>query len=293
MQGMDKGGSPEGNSKSASEIDRNRPETLPKRDIATLLAIMAALRTPVTGCPWDLEQDFATIAPYTLEEAYEVADAIERGDMGDLCEELGDLLLQVVYHSQMAAEDGAFTFEDVVEAINTKMIRRHPHVFGDEAARSAGVAKGFWERIKAEERKGTDKEHMRHLDGIPLALPALTRALKLQKRAAKVGFDWADISHVLDKVVEEAKELAEARETMPKDRQAEEFGDLMFVMVNLGRHLGLDAEDALRHANTKFTRRFNYVEETLEVRGRSLEEATLEQMDAIWDEIRARDKRTG
>lgn len=290
---MDKGGSPEGNAKGAGEIDRNRPETLPKRDIATLLAIMAALRTPVTGCPWDLEQDFATIAPYTLEEAYEVADAIERGDMGDLCEELGDLLLQVVYHSQMAAENNAFTFEDVVEAINTKMIRRHPHVFGDDAARSAGVAKGFWERIKAEERKGTDKEHKRHLDGIPLALPALTRALKLQKRAAKVGFDWPDISHVLDKVVEEAKELAEARETMPRDRQAEEFGDLMFVMVNLGRHLGLDAEDALRHANAKFTRRFNYVEKTLEVRGSSLDEATLEQMDAVWDEIRARDKETG
>jgi ATP diphosphatase len=193
----------------------------------------------------------------------------------------------------MAAEDGAFTFEDVVEAINTKMIRRHPHVFGDEAARSAGAAKGFWERIKAEERKGTDKEHERHLDGIPLALPALTRALKLQKRAAKVGFDWPDISHVLDKVVEEAKELAEARETMPRDRQAEEFGDLMFVMVNLGRHLGLDAEDALRHANAKFTRRFNYVEKTLEVRGTSLDEATLEQMDAVWDEIRARDKETG
>jgi ATP diphosphatase len=166
-------------------------------------------------------------------------------------------------------------------------------VFGDEAARSAGVAKGFWERIKAEERKGTDKEHKRHLDGIPLALPALTRALKLQKRAAKVGFDWPDISHVLDKVVEEAKELAEARETMPRDRQAEEFGDLMFVMVNLGRHLGLDAEDALRHANKKFTRRFNYVEETLEVRGSSLDEATLEQMDAVWDEIRARDKEAG
>jgi ATP diphosphatase len=290
---MDKGGSPEGNAETTGEIDRKRPETLPKRDIATLLAIMAALRTPVTGCPWDLEQDFATIAPYTLEEAYEVADAIERGDMGDLCEELGDLLLQVVYHAQMAAEVDAFTFDDVVEAINTKMIRRHPHVFGDDAARSAGAAKGFWERIKAEERKRTEKEHNRHLDGIPHALPALTRALKLQKRAAKVGFDWPDISHVLDKVVEEARELAEARETLAKERQAEEFGDLLFVMVNLGRHLGLDAEDALRHANSKFTRRFSCLEEILEARGSSLDEATLEQMDAIWDEIRARDKDTG
>lgn len=269
------------------------PTQMPKRDITTLLAIMAALRTPDTGCPWDLEQDFASIIPYTIEEAYEVTDAIERGDMGDLCEELGDLLLQAVYHAQMASESGDFNFDDVVEAINTKMIRRHPHVFGDEAARSAGAAKGFWERIKTEERKGTDKEHIRHLDGIPHALPALTRALKLQKRAAKVGFDWPDISHVLDKVVEEAKELAEAQTSMPHDRQAEEFGDLLFVMVNLGRHLGLDAEDALRHANAKFTRRFNYVEEQLEARGSSLGEATLEQMDAIWDEIRARDKQTG
>ena len=266
---------------------------MPKSDIATLLAIMAALRTPVTGCPWDLEQDFASIVPYTIEEAYEVANAIERGDMGDLCEELGDLLLQVVYHAQMASESGDFSFDDVVEAINTKMIRRHPHVFGDEAARSAGAAKGFGERIKAEERKGTDKEHVRHLDGIPHALPALTRALKLQKRAAKVGFDWPDISHVLDKVVEEAKELAETQGSTDHGRQAEEFGDLLFVMVNLGRHLGLDAEDALRHANAKFTRRFNYVEEQLEVRGSSLDQASLEQMDAIWDEIRARDKQAG
>ncbi|MEE4236650.1 MAG: nucleoside triphosphate pyrophosphohydrolase [Anderseniella sp.] len=266
---------------------------MPKRDIATLLAIMAALRTPGTGCPWDLEQDFASIVPYTLEEAYEVADAIERGNMNDLCEELGDLLLQVVYHAQMAREAGDFSFDDVVEAINTKMIRRHPHVFGDEAARSAGIAKGFWERIKAEEREGTDKQHVRHLDGIPAALPALTRALKLQKRAAKVGFDWPDISHVLDKVVEEARELAEARQSMPRDKQAEEFGDLLFVMVNLGRHLGLDAEDSLRHANAKFTRRFNYVEEQLEVHGSNLDEATLDQMDTIWDEIRARDKQAG
>ncbi len=290
MQGMDKGGSPEGNAQSTGKIDTTRPETLPKRDITTLLAIMAALRTPVTGCPWDLEQDFTSIAPYTLEEAYEVADAIERGDMGDLCEELGDLLLQVVYHAQMAREADAFTFEDVVEAINTKMVRRHPHVFGDDAARSAGVAKGFWERIKAEERKGTAKQHTHHLDGIPLALPALARAQKLQSRAAKVGFDWPDIANVVEKIVEEAGELAEARAMLPAEKQAEEFGDLLFVMVNLGRHMGLDAEACLRSANAKFSRRFNYVEQELEVRGSTLQAATLEDMDAIWDEIRARDK---
>ncbi len=213
--------------------------------------------------------------------------------MGDLCEELGDLLLQVVYHARMAREAGDFSFDDVVEAINTKMIRRHPHVFGDEAARSAGAAKGFWERIKAEERQGTAKQHSHHLDGIPLALPALTRAQKLQSRAAKVGFDWPDISHVVDKIVEEAGELAEARDTMPADKQAEEFGDLMFVMVNLGRHMGLDAETCLRSANAKFSRRFNYVETELEVRGSSLAAATLEEMDAIWDEIRALDKQAG
>ena len=290
MQGMDQGGSSERNAKGTGNIDAERPEDLPKRDIATLLAIMAALRTPVTGCPWDLEQDFSSIVPYTIEEAYEVADAIERADMGDLCEELGDLLLQVVYHAQMAREDGAFTFEDVVEAINTKMVRRHPHVFGDDAARSAGVAKGFWERIKAEERKGTDKEHKHYLDGIPLALPALTRSLKLQKRAAKVGFDWPDVSHVLDKVVEETHELTEARTTLSKERQEEEFGDLLFVMVNLGRHLGFDAEEALRKANAKFTRRFGHVEDKLNASGSSLEQASLEDMDAIWDEVRAADK---
>jgi ATP diphosphatase len=289
---MDQGGSSEANASGAGNIDAESPENLPKRDIATLLAIMAALRTPVTGCPWDLEQDFSSIVPYTIEEAYEVADAVERGDMGDLCEELGDLLLQVVYHAQMAREDGAFTFEDVVEAINTKMVRRHPHVFGDNAARSAGVAKGFWEKIKAEERKGTAKEHKRHMDGIPLALPALTRALKLQKRAAKVGFDWPDVSQVLDKVVEETRELTEARDVLSKERQQEEFGDLLFVMVNLGRHMGLDAEEALRNANAKFTRRFGYVEDKLNASGSSLEQASLEDMDAIWNEVRAADKQS-
>jgi ATP diphosphatase len=287
---MDQGGPSEANPAGSGSVARQNPETLPRREITTLLAIMAALRTPVTGCPWDLEQDFNSIIPYTIEEAYEVADAIERGDMADLCEELGDLLLQVAYHAQMARELGAFTFDDVVESITTKMVRRHPHVFGDQAARSAGVAKGFWERIKAEERKGTSKAHKRHLDGIPLALPALTRALKLQKRAAKVGFDWPDVSHVLDKVVEESHELAQARETLSRDRQEEEFGDLLFVMVNLGRHLGLDAEEALRKANAKFTRRFSHVEDKLSDVGSSLEQASLEDMDAIWNEVRAADK---
>ncbi len=267
------------------------PETMPRREVATLLAIMKALRTPETGCPWDLEQDFASIAPYTLEEAYEVVDAIERGHMDDLREELGDLLLQVVYHAQMARESGDFLFEDVVEAINTKMLRRHPHVFGDAEARKAGVTKGFWERIKDEERKEISKPRASVLDDVPAALPALTRALKLQKRAARVGFDWPGISHVLDKVVEESRELAEARDHMSPERQAEEFGDLLFVMVNLGRHMGLDAEDSLRKANAKFSRRFKYIEEKLDVNGSNIHDADLEQMDAIWNEIRLLDKK--
>ncbi len=287
---MDKGRSSERNAEGSGGVGTTRPEALPKREITTLLAIMAALRTPATGCPWDLEQTFSTLVPYTLEEAYEVADAIQRKDMAALCEELGDLLLQVVYHSRIADEDGHFAFEDVVEAINTKMVRRHPHVFGDEAARSAGAAKGFWETIKAQERKAKETDQASLLDDIPAALPALTRALKLQKRAAKVGFDWPDVSHVLDKVVEEANELAEARDTMSAQKQAEEFGDLMFVMVNLGRHLGIDAEDALRSANSKFTRRFNYIEKRLKAGNRNVNEASLEEMDAIWNEIRELDK---
>ncbi|MEO1161466.1 MAG: nucleoside triphosphate pyrophosphohydrolase [Pseudomonadota bacterium] len=250
---------------------------------------MQALRTPDTGCPWDLQQDFSSIAPYTLEEAYEVVDAIERAEMDDLRDELGDLLLQVVYHAQMAKEADHFEFADVVEAISTKMVRRHPHVFGDAATRTAGVETGFWERAKDAERKGTAKQRERVLDDIPAALPALTRALKLQKRAARVGFDWPDISQVVDKVVEEAQELTEARNSLPAEKQAEEFGDLLFVIVNLGRHMGLDAEDALRKANSKFTRRFSYVEDTLEARGSSVEEADLNEMDMIWNEIRRRD----
>lgn len=289
MQGMDQGRPPQGNTETAGDLTTASPETLPRREIATLLAIMQALRTPETGCPWDLQQDFASIAPYTLEEAYEVLDAIERGEMDDLRDELGDLLLQVVYHAQMAMEADHFEFADVVEAITTKMVRRHPHVFGDPAARAAGVETGFWERAKDAERQGTKKQRKRVLDDIPAALPALTRALKLQKRAARVGFDWPDVSQVLDKIIEEAQELTEARDHLPVEKQTEEFGDMLFVMVNLGRHLGLDAEDALRKANAKFTRRFNYIEDKLKTQGSSVEEADLEKMDTIWNEIRKRD----
>ena len=289
---MDQGRPPQGNTETPGDLTTTGPETLPRQEIATLLAIMQALRTPETGCPWDLQQDFSSIAPYTLEEAYEVLDAIERGDMDDLRDELGDLLLQVVYHAQMAKEADHFEFADVAEAITTKMVRRHPHVFGDPAARAAGVETGFWERTKDAERKGTENQRARVLDDVPAALPALTRALKLQKRAARVGFDWPDVSMVLDKIVEEAQELTEARDHLTAEKQAEEFGDLLFVMVNLGRHLGLDAEDALRKANSKFTRRFNYIEDKLKAQGSSVDEADLDEMDLIWNEIRKRENGT-
>ena len=227
----------------------------PSRDISRLLEIMAALRTPVTGCPWDLEQNFETIAPYTLEEAYEVADAISRGDLVDLRDELGDLLLQVVFHAQMAEEQGAFDFGGVVEAITTKMIRRHPHVFGDDKARGAGMAKGMWDRIKAEEKaakraariaKGLDPEdHGKgYLDGVPVALPALTRALKLQEKAARVGFDWKDAKPILDKIEEEIAELREAIDSDDRAAVEDEFGDVLFALVNFGRHLKIDPEKA-------------------------------------------------
>jgi MazG family protein len=249
------------------------------RSIETLLAIMAALRTPVTGCPWDLEQSFETIAPYTIEEAYEVADAIQRKDMKDLREELGDLLLQPIYHAQMAAEAGDFSFADVVEGVVTKMIRRHPHVFGDDQVRSAGVAKGFWEANKAKERAVKGDAPRRTLDGIASALPALTRALKLQAKAAKVGFDWPDVSHVFNKLDEELQELREASDA---DR-AEELGDMLFVMANLARHYGVDPEDALRGANAKFERRFKYIEDRLETKGKRPSQSDLAEMDGLWD----------
>jgi MazG family protein len=249
------------------------------RSLATLKHIMSALRTPVTGCPWDLEQSFETIAPYTIEEAYEVADAIQSGDRKHLCEELGDLLLQPVYHAQLAAEEGSFTLEDVIEGVNRKMISRHPHVFGDDKARSAGVAKGFWEANKAKERAAKGETQKRVLDGVPLALPGLTRALKLQFKAAKVGFDWPHVDHVYDKLAEEIAELKEASE----EKRAEELGDLLFVLANLARHYGIDPEAALRGANAKFQRRFQFIEDRLKDAGKAPAESDLVEMDALWD----------
>jgi MazG family protein len=258
------------------------PTTMDPRSIDTLLAIMAALRTPVTGCPWDLEQSFSTIAPYTIEEAYEVADAVASGDRTHLCEELGDLLLQPVYHAQMAAEERSFNFADVVEGVVTKMIRRHPHVFGDDTARSAGVAKGFWEENKAKERASKGEAPKRTLDGVPLALPGLTRALKLQAKAAKVGFDWPHVDFVFDKLAEEAKELKEA----PPEKRAEELGDMLFVMANLARHFGVDPEAALRGANAKFERRFGFIETALAEKGKTPAQSDLAEMDALWDQAK-------
>jgi MazG family protein len=255
------------------------PADMNPRRIETLRAIMKALRTPKTGCPWDLEQNFATIAPYTIEEAYEVADAITRDDRAGLRDELGDLLLQVVYHAQMADEEGSFGFDDVVEAICRKMVRRHPHVFGDEKARSAKLAKGFWDEMKAKEKtqgEGT-------LDGVPVALPGLTRSVKLQAKAAKVGFDWPDISFVFDKVAEEIGELKAADKASAFD----EYGDLLFAVANLARHLGIDSEAALRKANAKFERRFAHIEARLKERGKEPASSDLAEMDALWDEAKA------
>lgn len=305
--------------------------------IEQLLRVMAALRTPATGCPWDLQQTFATIAPYTIEEAYEVADAIERGDLADLEEELGDLLLQVVYHARMAEERGAFAFADVVTAITRKMVRRHPHVFGSDEERAAGAAPGFWSRIKAREK--AEKASLRARLGIehagdnapeppslladvPVAMPALLRAMKLQDKAARVGFDWPSLAPVFDKMREELEELAEValphdprgakvaeaatpatpappaavrseREWTPtpgKDRIEEELGDLLFVMANVARHLEIDPEAALRRANAKFARRFRHIEMRLAAAGSSPAQSNLAEMDALWDEAKANER---
>ncbi len=258
------------------------PVDMDPRKIETLRAIMKALRTPVTGCPWDLEQNFETIAPYTIEEAYEVADAIQSGSREDLRDELGDLLLQSVYHAQMADEEGSFTFDDVVEAVVAKMIRRHPHVFGDEQARSATLAKSFWEDNKARERAG--KQNRATLDGVPVALPGLTRAVKLQSKAAKIGFDWPSVDNVYDKIAEEVAEFREA----PDDKKTEEFGDLLFAMANVARHLGIDPEAALRGANAKFERRFAHIEAKLAERGKEPKESNLEEMDGLWNDAKTR-----
>ncbi|QPH53712.1 nucleoside triphosphate pyrophosphohydrolase [Pontivivens ytuae] len=257
-----------------------------------LVEIMARLRAP-DGCPWDREQDFASIAPYTIEEAYEVADAIARQDMADLRDELGDLLLQVVYHAQMAGESGDFALADVIRSISDKMVRRHPHVFGSAAGRTADEQIVDWERIKAEERAAKGKTRERVLDGVAMGLPALTRAVKLQNRAARVGFDWPQTEQVLDKIVEESRELVEARETLPHAKQVEEFGDLMFVMANLARHLGIDPEEALRDANAKFTRRFNAVEDALATKGKRPDQSDLSEMDALWDAAKASESASG
>jgi MazG family protein len=265
----------------------------PSRDIERLIEVMAALRNPDGGCPWDLKQSFATIAPYTIEEAYEVADAIERNDLDDLRDELGDLLLQVVYHARLAEEVGAFAFGDVIEAVTAKMIRRHPHVFGDKAADDAEAVLESWEAIKAAERqeKTPDGARARMLDDVPHALPALTRAEKLQKRAAKVGFDWPDRAGVLAKIKEEITELeAELDQTEPSDAHIEEeVGDLLFSVVNLARHLKIDPENALRRCNVKFQRRFNTVEESLESEGARLADVGLDRMEAAWAAAKARE----
>jgi ATP diphosphatase len=244
---------------------------------------MRRLRDPATGCPWDIEQTFATIAPYTIEEAYEVADAIEREAWDELKGELGDLLLQTVYHTEIGAEKGLFDFQDVAQAIAAKMIDRHPHVFGTESRdKSAEQQTRDWEAIKAAERTGRDREASA-LDGVTAGLPALTRAVKLQNRAARVGFDWPDAGAVLDKIAEETAELVEARDAGYAAGMAEEYGDLMFVMANLARHLDIDPEAALRGANAKFTRRFRGIEAALAADGRRPEAATLAEMDALWD----------
>ena len=259
----------------------------PNGGMPRLLEIMRRLRDPETGCPWDIEQDFDSIAPYTIEEAYEVADAIARKDWGDLEGELGDLLLQTVYHTAMGEEAGYFSFESVVKAISDKMVSRHPHVFGSESRdKSAEQQTRDWEAIKAKERG----KQARTLDGVAVGLPALTRAVKLQKRAARVGFDWPDTSHVLDKIIEEAGELIEARETLTQQEVTEEFGDLMFVMANLARHLGVDPEEAVRGTNAKFIRRFNAVEDALAERGKTPAQSDLAEMDALWDRVKAKEK---
>jgi len=267
------------------------------RDISRLLEIMAALRTPGSGCPWDLEQTFATIAPYTIEEAYEVVDAIARRDLDDLRDELGDLLLQVVFHARMAEEQNAFAFGDVVEAISRKMVRRHPHVFVDKDGRlTPSDVKGAWERIKSEEkaeraarRPAEDTSHKSLLAGIKSGQPALTRAMELQRKASSVGFDWNDLRAVLRKIHEEADEIEAALDRGDGGELAGETGDLLFALVNLARHTGVDPEMALRGTNVKFERRFGYIERALAAQGRSLEGASLAEMDALWDEAKEKE----
>ena len=289
----------------------------PKKSLADLLAVMAALRTPGTGCPWDLVQTFDTIAPYTIEEAYEVADVIARADMPDLKDELGDLLLQVVYHSRIAEEAGHFAFADVADAVTAKMIRRHPHVFGTPEQRAEGASPGFWERIKTQERADKAVERGQTSEGqgtrpldpmtkevavappvhsavaslladVPIGLPGMTRAIKLQDKAARVGFDWPDIKPVFAKLAEEIAELEEAVANKDHAEIQGEFGDLLFVMANLARHLKIDPEAALRITNQKFIRRFNYIEGALAAEGRTPGQSDLAEMDRLWDEAKSK-----
>lgn len=272
----------------------------PSKEINRLLDLMAALRDRETGCPWDVEQTFETIKPYTIEEAYEVADAIERNDMEDLKDELGDLLFQVVFHSQMAKEAGAFSFEDVVEAVMTKMIRRHPHVFARSEVNTPDAVKLQWDEIKAVEKRDRAERRARHglaedsksgfLGSVQRSQPALTEALKLQEKAAKVGFDWSEPEPILDKIEEEIAELREALKAGRSDKIKDELGDLIFALVNIGRHIKAEPEQALRGTNTKFRRRFRYIEQELEKRQKFLDAASLVEMEALWQQAKETEK---
>ena len=263
----------------------------PNGGLPRLLEIMARLRNPETGCPWDIEQTYKSIAPYTIEEAYEVTDAIDNQDWSELEGELGDLLLQVVYYTQMGSEDGYFTFDTVVKNIADKMVHRHPHVFGDESRDKSSTQQiADWEKIKAAERAKKSNIPARTLDGVAGNLPALTRAVKLQKRAARVGFDWPDIRGVTDKISEEVDELIDARRTKTHTDQIEEYGDLMFVMANLDRHLDIDPEEALRAANKKFQRRFEGIENKLSAMGKHPSQSNLEELDSLWDAVKVDEK---
>ena len=277
----------------------------PSRDIARLIEIMAALRTPGSGCPWDLEQNFGTIAPYTIEEAYEVADAIGRGDLDDLKDELGDLLLQVVFHARMAEEQGTFAFGDVVQAITEKLIRRHPHVFGGKGGLNTGEVNIQWDQIKAQEKEAKKAARAKAgkspalvnssfgrdgaLSGVSPGLPALARALKLQQKASKVGFDWNDPKAVIAKIREETDEIEAELGTRDRTKVLSEVGDLLFVVVNLARHLDVDPETALRTTNLKFERRFAAIEDALAAVGKTPADATLAEMDALWDQAKAKE----
>ncbi|NOX83044.1 MAG: nucleoside triphosphate pyrophosphohydrolase [Alphaproteobacteria bacterium] len=263
----------------------NQSEPPDNRNINALLAVMAQLRNPQGGCPWDLEQNFKTIAPYTIEEAYEVADAIGRGDMAALKEELGDLLFQAVFHAQMAQERGLFDFGDVVAAITDKMVRRHPHIFADADLRSADEQTDAWEHQKAEERSAKGYDSL--LDDVPVGHAGLTRAVKLQKRAARVGFDWTDAGDVLNKIVEETRELTEAIDNADPDAIEDEFGDLLFVLANLSRHLKVDPEAALRRSNEKFIRRFQFIEREVARSERNMDAVSLDEMEALWNQAKA------